>query len=267
MARWPLGEKWSLFRSLRKEQLRAECPEKLRGKGVNREGTLRRSAALLLAFLCVPVAACAAPQSIDLDTMTLDELFALQDSVEAAIDKASEEYALVSDYDEYVRNSVLHTGDKIRFSGTITQVIDDENSAIYYIALDQRAEDVFYVRDWQEAGADGDKFLKGDTVTVLGVSNGLIQYEGARGESLTLPYATAEKVIGESAATASQDSQSATTREAPVLLGSTARYDGSSFFNDKVMDITVTKVIRGFEAWKAVKAFDRNNAAPGADEE
>lgn len=85
----------------------------------------------LLAFLMVVAmlipCALAEPRTIDLETMTLDELTELKSDVSAAILNLTVEnidgYNVISDYSEYARNPEIHKGEMIRFDGEIVQVV------------------------------------------------------------------------------------------------------------------------------------------------
>jgi len=94
--------------------------------------------ALLLIALLLPTSALAESRTIDLSTMTLDELTALKNEVSAAITTLSAEvvdgYALVENYGEYARNPDPHVGEKIRFNGSVEQVIEGVESTTYRIA-------------------------------------------------------------------------------------------------------------------------------------
>lgn len=47
---------------------------------------------------------------------------------------------------------------------------------------------------YYEANADDDKLLTGDIISIMGVGNGEITYTSVLGESITIPYITAENL-------------------------------------------------------------------------
>lgn len=218
--------------------------------------------ALLIAF--TPIAF-AAPRTIDLETMTVEELTALKNEVSAAISSASaavvDGYISLSDYGEYARNPAPHKGEKIRFNGTVEQVSEGIESTTYRIAVNGNSNSMFYVT--YELPVEADRVLENDKVTVTGTFEGLIDYTGVLGTNITVPALTADKItdaiveIGEYAA----------TRQDPAPIGATVRYSGDSWYNKSETDITVTNVIRGAAALEMVRKWNRFNDKPGKDDE
>ena len=84
-------------------------------------------AVVLAAMLFATGFAIAEPRTIDLETMTVEELEQLKKEVSAAILSATVEnidgYIVVGDYGEYARNPDLHNGEQIRFDGEVIQVV------------------------------------------------------------------------------------------------------------------------------------------------
>ncbi len=219
----------------------------------------------LALMLTAPTAALAAPQTIDLETMTVDELNQLKNEVTAALAKAQVQnidgYIVVSDYQEYARNPDAHIKESIRFDGEIVQVIEGIESNVYRIAFNGSNDNMFYVT--YSPGLESARILEGDKVTVFGEFTGLYTYETIFGSAITIPSCTAtaitEKVV--------EVGDYAATRSDPAPIGATITYDGSEYYNPAVTELTVTKVIRGDNAWQMVKSFNQFNDKPGSDQE
>ena len=219
----------------------------------------------MAAVLMLTGSALAAPRSIDLETMTIEELTALKNEVTAAIANASVEnidgYNVISDYSEYARNPDGHVGEKIRFDGKVVQVVEDIESNIYRIAMGGNSDQMFYVT--YTPTVESGRVLENDKVTVFGDFEGLYTYSSTLGGEITIPYCAAETItekieeVGEYAA----------TRTDPAPIGATIRYNGSYYSNKAVTDFTVTKVIRGDAAWSMVKGFNRFNDEPASNQE
>jgi hypothetical protein len=221
--------------------------------------------AFLLFALLLPTSALAEPRTIDLSTMTLDELTVLKNEVSAAITNLSAEvvdgYALVENYGEYARNPDPHVGEKIRFNGSVVQVIEGVESTTYRIAMKGNSDYMFYVEYTPEG--DAPRVLEEDKVTVMGEFTGLVDYESTFGGQITIPGMTAENITPEVKAEMEYEG----TRQDPVPVGATFHYSGDDYYNTSVTDLTVTSVIRGAAAWDIVRSFYRYNDKPGKDEE
>lgn len=90
-------------------------------------------------------------------------------------------------------------------------------------------------------------------------------------DTMTLEELTALKVEVQAAIVkayaASGDAAFPATREQPAPIGAAVRYDGSSYYNEAVTDLTVLEVIRGEKALAIVRAWESYNPRPAADEE
>lgn len=204
-------------------------------------------------------------QTFDLSGMTLDELNALKNEVNAAIIAASAEivdgYSVLSGYSEYARRPDAHTGEQIRFDGEVVQVVEGIEYNVYRVAMNGDSDCMFYVTFTPTI--ESERVLEDDKVTVCGQFMGLYTYTSTLGGEITIPWCEADSIseqiveVGEYPA----------TRQDPAPIGATIRYDGSSYSNPAVTDLTVTKVIRGDAAWQMVKGFNRYNDAPADNQE
>lgn len=209
--------------------------------------------------------ALAAPRTIDLETMSVDELTALKNEVSAAIVNASVEnvdgYNVLTEYSEYARNPDGHVGEKVRFNGEVVQVVEGIEYNVYRIAMNGNSDNMFYVE--YAPTIESGRVLEGDKITLFGDFMGLYTYSSTLGGEITIPYCVAESIVEE----IKDEGEYAATRQDPAPIGATVRYNGESYSNPAVTDLTVTKVIRGDSAWQMVKGFNRYNDAPEGNQE
>ena len=97
--------------------------------------------------------------------------------------------------------------------------------------------------------------LENDLVTVFGEFKGLYTYTSTLGGQITIPYVAADSITEE----IKEESEYPATRQDPAPIGATIRYDGSSYSNECVTDLTITNVIRGDAANEMVKDWNRFN--------
>lgn len=226
---------------------------------------MRKFFTLFLALLLISTSALADPQTIDLDEMSLEELTQLKNAVNAALARASSEqidgYTLITDFSEYARNAEAHTGESIRFNGEVIQVVEGIESNLYRITFNNSTDSVFAV--FHTPSVESTRLLEGDNVTVMGVFDGLYTYESTLGSQVTVPSCVAEMITDK----IDIAGEYAATRQDPAPIGATIRYDGSSYSNEAVTDLTVTKVIRGDAAWQIIRGWNRYNDQPSDSQE
>lgn len=226
---------------------------------------MKRILALLAAIVLCIGCAQAEPRTIDLDTMTVEELEALKTDVSKAIVAASIEnvdgYIVVNDYNEYARSPELHADEQIRFNGSVVQVVEGVENTIYRIAVNGNLDNIFYVT--LAADSQAQRVLENDEVTVFGTFGGLFTYESTLGGSITIPSCIAEKITEKIV----EEGEYPATRQDPAPIGATVRYDGSSYSNKCVTDLTITNIIKGDAAWQIVHKWNRWNDKPSEDQQ
>lgn len=218
---------------------------------------------IIVVAMIIPYAL-AEPRTIDLETMTLDELNELKNDVSAAIMKLTVEnidgYNVISDYSEYARNPGMHEGELVRFDGQVVQVLEGIEQNVYRISYNSDSSSIFYVT--YATSAESERILEDDLVTVFGEFQGLYTYTSTFGGEITIPYCDAEIITAKI-----EEGDYAATRNDPAPIGATVRYNGSSYNNPAVTDITVTGVVRGDAARSMVREFSRYNDEPGSNQE
>lgn len=99
-------------------------------------------------------------------------------------------------YDDLARNPDSYTGQFVKFTGEIIQVIDDGTSATYRINVTEDEygfwDDTVLVAYTYEEGKG--RFLEDDIVTFYGVYGGLYTYESTMGADITVPSVYAEYI-------------------------------------------------------------------------
>lgn len=220
---------------------------------------------VVLALSQAALAGTSALESFDFSLLTLEDLQVLKTKVDEAYANASAEvvdgYKVIESFSEYARNPDAHIGEKIRFNGTVLQVIEGIEQNKCRVAVNGNSDNVFYVS--YKANNEAGRLLEDDAVTVMGTFDGMVSYEAVLGNTITIPSCAADKIIDK----ISEASEYPATRSEPAPINATIRYDGSHYSNEAVTDFTITKVIRGDSAWQMIKKFNRYNDAPASNQE
>lgn len=113
--------------------------------------------------------------------------------IEAELKKAEEEkndpstYNTGITYDNLARNPEKYEGEKITFSGTVLQVMEDDGYSHYRIAVDDNYDTVLYIEvDHELLDA---RILEDDYITIYGESIGTVSYESTNSGTITIPAA------------------------------------------------------------------------------
>jgi peptidoglycan hydrolase-like protein with peptidoglycan-binding domain len=96
------------------------------------------------------------------------------------------------DYKLNARDPDAYTGKKIKFSGKILQVMEDEGVAVFRIATKGGYDNVVYAL--YNTPENYKRFLEDDSVTVYGVSTGVYSYETVMGATVTIPSCTVDRI-------------------------------------------------------------------------
>lgn len=99
-------------------------------------------------------------------------------------------------YDELARNPDSYTGQRVKFTGEIIQVIEDGTTATYRINVTQGNYGLWddTVLVYYRFSDGQSRFLEDDIVTFYGMSGGLHTYESTMGASITIPLVYAEYI-------------------------------------------------------------------------
>ena len=222
-----------------------------------------------LLVLCLIISSTAFASTIPgLDSMTLEELQALRLEIDARIQALSlpdaEGYMDANNYDDYARNPDSHTAEKIKFNGKVIQVIETDDGAQYRIAVGGDYNKMFFV---QYLFSDTEyRVLESDNVTVYGSFADLVTYDSTLGGKVTIPACDADLITPQVVNTLITGKYQA-TRTDPVPLGAVVTFPGDEIWNNAIIDISITKSIRGAAAYAVVKSFNRYNDKPDPGKE
>lgn len=86
------------------------------------------------------------------------------------------------DFNKLDKNPDKYTGEKLKVTGKIIQIMENNNGGVMRLALDDYYDDVVFV-----AYTGTNDFVEDDYVTVYGYCEGSYTYESTIGASITLP--------------------------------------------------------------------------------
>lgn len=96
-------------------------------------------------------------------------------------------------YNAIARDPDAYTGDLIKFTGKVVQVIESSDSYTEYrIATKGSYDNVIYVAYERPEGAS--RILEDDKVTVYGVCGGVLSYKSTMGGTITIPACVATRI-------------------------------------------------------------------------
>lgn len=107
------------------------------------------------------------------------------EEIKAAIVAQRSSYEKV-DYKSVARNPSKYEGKKIRITGKVIQVIEDDVSPTYRVAQDSKYDRVWLV-SYTRLIDDEPRILDDDRITVYGVCKGLVTYKTITGATMTIP--------------------------------------------------------------------------------
>lgn len=115
----------------------------------------------------------------------------LSGNVDTTVPVASTAAVSYEECNSYPYESLARTPDtfknqKIKFSGTIVQVIEEGNTHTYRIAIDDNYEQIALVS--YQGELDQGRILENDTVEFWGVYQGVTTYQSAFNTKVTVPY-------------------------------------------------------------------------------
>lgn len=96
-------------------------------------------------------------------------------------------------YDNLARDPDSYNGKKVKFTGTIIQVIEDTMINQYRLAINDDYDQIILLTVINSL-LDGKRILEDDTVTIYGVSSGIVQYESVMGGKISIPEITVSKI-------------------------------------------------------------------------
>ena len=95
-------------------------------------------------------------------------------------------------YDQLARTPDKYTGEKIKFSGKVIQVMEEDGSTGIRLAVNSNYDNV--ILGTYDSSIVSSRVLEDDQITVYGVSAGLYSYETVMGDTMTIPAMTIDKI-------------------------------------------------------------------------
>jgi hypothetical protein len=117
---------------------------------------------------------------------------------EVEASKAAEEavgYETGFTYDQISRTPDDYNGKKVKFTGTVLQVIEDTTTLKLNnirLAVNGDYNKVVYIQ--YSAGITDSRILENDKITIYGISSGLTSYTSTLGSKITIPMIYVEKI-------------------------------------------------------------------------
>lgn len=97
-------------------------------------------------------------------------------------------------YDNLARTPDKYIGEKVKFSGTVLQVLEDDDIVEIRLAVNDNYDTVI-IADFSKDLIKNNRILEDDHITILGNSIGVIDYKTVLGNKLTVPAVTVDKII------------------------------------------------------------------------
>jgi hypothetical protein len=122
---------------------------------------------------------------------------AAEDAKAAAAKKAEEErrgYETGITYDQLARTPDSYQDDKVKFSGKVLQVMEDDDSSTVNIRLAVGGDYDNVLLGVYSSYTVSKRVLEDDYITVYGTSNGLTTYESTMGGDITIPEVQIDKI-------------------------------------------------------------------------
>lgn len=95
-------------------------------------------------------------------------------------------------FDQLARTPDEYISKKVKFSGTVIQVIENYGETQLRVAIDSDYEKVIYVS--YTSNIISSRVLEDDVITIMGVSKGLLSYQSTMGGTITIPSVLVEKI-------------------------------------------------------------------------
>lgn len=116
---------------------------------------------------------------------------------EAAAKKKAEEkekkgYDTGITYDQLARTPDDYLNEKVKFKGTVLQVLESDSEIQIRLAVNDDYDDVLYCA--YDPSIVSSRVLEDDTITIYGSSLGLYSYESTMGGTITIPAVYIDKI-------------------------------------------------------------------------
>lgn len=97
-------------------------------------------------------------------------------------------------YDKLARNPDDYDGELVLVTGRVVQVLENSISINLRIATRGRYNDVVYITYFGTSEDLGQRILEGDSVTIEGMSDGILSYKAINGATISIPSVIADAI-------------------------------------------------------------------------
>ena len=95
-------------------------------------------------------------------------------------------------YDQLARTPDKYKNEKVKFSGKVIQVVEDESMITLRMAINSDYDKVILLA--YNPDIVSSRVLKDDNITIYGVSDGVYTYESTLGGNITIPLVIVDKI-------------------------------------------------------------------------
>lgn len=125
---------------------------------------------------------------LTLDDITIEGAYSEEEVTKAYLEKKKENAETI-DYKQLEKNPDRHTGEYVKYSGEIIQIMEGSGLTQIRLALDDWGDEVLFV---EHVGYTD--FVEGDKVTVYGEISGAVTYTSQAGWEITIPGIIADVI-------------------------------------------------------------------------
>lgn len=104
----------------------------------------------------------------------------------------STEYSTGITYKELARTPDNYMDKKVKFTGTVIQVMEGDSETDIRLAVNDNYDNVLYCAIPKEL-TNNNRILENDSITIYGTSGGLVSYNSTMGEKITIPGIEVDK--------------------------------------------------------------------------
>lgn len=137
----------------------------------------------------------AAAEQAESDKKAAEEAAAIQAAAEAEAAQAAEEakgYETGISFDQLSRTPDDFKGQKVKFTGHVVQVMEGSYKTELRVATSGKYDNVIYCT--YNSSITPSRVLENDTITLYGVSKGLLSYESTMGATITIPSIEVDQI-------------------------------------------------------------------------
>ncbi|MGD6817955.1 toxin regulator [Metabacillus sp. 113a] len=95
-------------------------------------------------------------------------------------------------YDQLARTPDDYLGEKVKFKGKVIQVIEGDGDTQIRFAVNDNYDTILF--GLFDSSIVTSRVLEDDTITIMGLSTGLLSYESTMGGNISIPGMTVEKI-------------------------------------------------------------------------